>query len=392
MAKNPARRKWIGALVIAIVAVLVILLLRPSPVRVETGRAARGLMRVTVDEDGETRAHDRFVVAAPIPGRLLRVELEEGDAVAENAEVAKIEPLPLNQQQREEVLARIEAAEAAKRQADARLAHAREDHAQAGRDLARAEGLAREGVVSAQMLEQARNAEITSRQEWEAAKFSAIAAASEVKVARSGLIGMDAGKTGHKVISLRSPVAGRVLRVFEKSERVVLAGTPVLALGDPSQIEVVTDVLTTDAVNVKPGAPVYLESWGGDRPLRAKVRLVEPAGFTKISALGVEEKRVNVIADFVDPPNGLGDGYRVEARIVTWEGQNVLKIPGSAAFREGEAWSVFVIEEGRAHGKRVEIGHRNQTEVEILQGLTAGQEVILHPSNQLKDGMRVRAQ
>jgi HlyD family secretion protein len=381
-----------GALVLAGIAVLVILLLRPSPVRVETAKAAPGPMRVTVDEDGETRAHDRFVVAAPIPGRLLRVELEEGNAVAENAEIAKIEPLPLNQQQREEVLARIEAAEATKRQADARLAHAREDYEQARRDLARAEGLAKEGVVSTQMLEQARNAEITSRQEWEAAKFSAIAAASEVKLARSGLVGMDAGKTGHKVISLRSPVAGRVLRVIEKSERVVAAGAPVLVVGDPARIEIVTDVLTTDAVNVKPGAPVYLEGWGGDHPLRAKVRLIEPAGFTKISALGVEEKRVNVIADFVDPPNGLGDGFRVETRIVTWEEQNVLKIPGSAAFREGQAWSVFVIEGGRTRRKIVEIGHRNQTEVEILQGLTAGQEVILHPSNQLKEGMRVRAQ
>jgi len=348
-------------------------------------------MRVTVDEDGETRAHDRFVVAAPIPGRLLRVELEEGDAVAENAVVAKIEPLPLNQQQREEVLARIEAAEATKRQADARFAHAREDHEQARRDLARAEGLAKEGVVSTQLLEQARNAETTSRQEWDAAKFSALAAASEVKLARSGLVGMDAGKTGRKVLSLRSPVRGRVLRVIEKSERVVPAGAPVLVVGDPARIEIVTDVLTTDAVNVKPGAPVYLEGWGGGHPLRAKVRLIEPAGFTKISALGVEEKRVNVIADFVDPPNGLGDGFRVEARIVTWEGQNVLKIPGSAAFREGQTWSVFVIEGGHALRKSVEIGHRNQTEAEILQGLTAGQEVILHPSNQLKQGMRVRA-
>jgi HlyD family secretion protein len=147
-----------------------------------------------------------------------------------------------------------------------------------------------------------------------------------------------------------------------------------------------------DAVNVKPGAAVYLEGWGGDHPIRARVRLIEPAGFTKISALGVEEKRVNIISDFVDSPDGLSDGYRVDARIVTWQGQNVLKIPGSAAFRDGETWSVFVIEGGRARRKMVRIRHRNQTEVEILQGLTVGQEVILHPSNELKDGIRVRAQ
>lgn len=392
MAKNSTLRKWAVGVGVAAGLILLFLLLRPSPLIVESAKATIGLLRVTVDEDGETRAHDRFVVAAPIPGRLLRVELEEGDAVTENAEVARIEPVPLNQQQREEVLARIDAAEAMKRQADARLAHAREDYEQAKRDLTRAEGLAKEGVVSNQVREQTRTAKTTSGEEFEAAKFSSLAAASEIKVARSGLVGMDASNAARKVISLRSPVAGHVLRIVEKSERVVTAGAPVLIIGDPNRIEVVTDVLTTDAVNVKPGAAVYLEGWGGGHPIRARVRLIEPAGFTKISALGVEEKRVNVISDFIDSPDGLSDGYRVDARIVTWEEQNVLKIPGSAAFRVGETWSAFVIEGGRARGKMVQIGHRNQTEVEILQGLTAGQEVILHPSNELKDGIRVRAQ
>jgi HlyD family secretion protein len=380
------------ALLTVVAGVLLFFLLRPTPINVEAAKAARGLLRVTVDEDGETRAHDRFVVAAPIAGRLLRVVLEEGDKVAQNGVVAKLEPLPLNQQQREEVLARIEAAEATKRQADARLAHAQEDHEQSRRDLMRAEALAKQNVVSVQMLEQARNAEITNREELEAAKFATLAAASEVKVARAGLVGVETGNAGRKIISLRSPVAGRVLRIVEKSERVVLAGAPVLVIGDPSRVEVVTDVLTTDAVNVKPGAPVYLEGWGGDHPLLAKVRLIEPAGFTKISALGVEEKRVNVIADFVDPPDGLGDGYRVETRIVTWEGQNVLKIPGSAAFREGDGWRVFAVERGRARRKTVKMGHRNQTEVEVLKGFIEGEEVVLHPSNQLKDGVRVRVQ
>lgn len=392
MAQKLTHRKWLAAVFIGAVVALMFFLLRPSPISVETAKVTRGPLRVTVDEDGETRAHDRFVVAAPVAGRLLRVELEEGDNVSANAVVAKLEPLPLNQQQREEVLARIGTAEATKHQADARLAHAQEDHEQSRRDLVRAETLAKQSVLSTQVLEQARNAEITSREELEAAKFSTLAAASEVKVARAGLIGMDTAIKPHEIISLRSPVAGRVLRVAEKSERVVPAGTPVLVLGDPSKIEVVTDVLTTDAVNVKPGAPIYLEGWGGDHPLRAKVRLIEPAGFTKISALGVEEKRVNVIADFVDSPDGLADGYRVETRIVTWEGQNVLKIPGSAAFREGETWGVFAVERGRARRKTVQIGHRNQIEVEILRGLIEGEEVILHPSNQLKDDGRIQGQ
>jgi len=347
-------------------------------------------MRVTVDEDGETRAHDHFVVASPVSGRMLRVGLEEGDPVRQDGVVAMIQPLPLNQQQREEVLARIAAVEAAKREADARAEHARGDFEQFQRDRQRAEQLGREKVISAQSLEQARNAEVTSGEELRAAEFNATAASFQVNVARAGLLGIDAGQAGRKVLSLRSPIAGRVLRVIEKSERVVQAGAPLVVLGDPEKIEIVTDVLTTDAVNIRPGAPVFLESWGGDHVLRARVRLVEPGGFTKISALGVEEKRVNVIADFVDSPDGLADGYRVEAHIVTWENADVLKIPGSATFRDRNGWSVFVNENGRARRREVRIGHRNQTEAEVLGGIALGEQVILHPSNELLDAARVR--
>lgn len=392
MAQRQWRRRILLTALALGVGVLVWIMLRPAPIPVETAKATRGPMRVTVDEDGETRAHDRFVIAAPIPGRLLRVELEEGDSVRENQVVVMIEPLPLNQQQQEEVLGRIASVEAAKRQADARAEHAREDYEQSKRDLERAEKLAREKVISAQSLEQARNAEITSGNELQAARFNALAAASDVKVARAGLVGIEGGTAARKVISLHAPIAGRVLRVVEKSERVVQAGAPVVVLGDPGKIEIVTDVLTTDAVNIKPGATAFLEAWGGDHPLRAKVRLVEPAGFTKISALGVEEKRVNVIADFIDPPNGLGDGYRVETRIVTWESSDVLKIPGSAAFRDRDGWSVFVVYGGRARRRAIQIGHRNQTEAEILSGINVNESVVLHPSNQLGEGVRVRAQ
>jgi HlyD family secretion protein len=349
-------------------------------------------MRVTVDEDGETRAHDRFIIAAPIPGRMLRVDLEEGDAVKENQIVALIEPLPLNQQQREEVLGRVAAAEAAKRQADARAEHAREDYEQTRRDRERAEQLGREKVISTQALEQARNAEVTSGEELRAARFSVLSADSEVKVARAGLVGIGNGAPRHKVISLRSPAAGCVLRIVEKSERVVQAGAPVVVLGDPGKIEIITDVLTTDAVNIKTGAAAFLDGWGGDHILRARVRLVEPAAFTKISALGVEEKRVNVIADFVDTPAGLSDGYRVETHIVTWENADVLKIPGSATFRDRDGWAVFIADQGRARRRTIQIGHRNQTEAEILGGVSAGQEVVLHPSNQLREDDRIRAQ
>jgi len=389
---NPIRRRIFLVLPGLGILVLMWFFLRASPILVETSKVEQGPMRVTVDEDGETRAHDRFVIAAPIPGRMLRVTLEEGDMVRENEVVAVIEPLPLNQQQREELFGRIAAAEAAKRQAEARLEHAREDYEQARRDRQRAEQLGHEDVISAQALEQARNAEVTSGEELEAARFSVVAAESEVKVARAGLLGVHENGVGRRTISLRSPIAGRVLRVAEKSERVVQAGTPILIMGDPKKIEVVTDVLTTDAVNIKPGATAFLEGWGGDHPLRAQVRLIEPAGFTKISALGVEEKRVNVIADFIDPPSGLGDGYRVETRIVTWESARVLKIPGSAAFRDRDGWSAFVIDRGRARRRAIEVAHRNQSEAEILSGIAVGEDVILHPPNQLREGVRVRVQ
>jgi len=371
---------------------LVWFVFRPAPIVVETANATLGLMRVTVDEDGETRAHDRFVVAAPIPGRLLRVELEEGDPIREQQVVARIEPLPLNQQQREEVLARVDTAEATKRQADARVVRTREDYEQTKRDLNRAEQLARSDLIPKQALEQARSAEVVSAQELEAAKFSALAAAAEVKVARAGLVGINQRGVEQKVVSLRSPVSGCVLRIVEKSERVVQAGAPVVIVGDPRKIEIVTDVLTTDAVSIKPGALVLLQGWGGDHPIRARVRLVEPEGFTKVSALGVEEKRVNVISDFVDSPERLGDGFGVEASIVTWEGDHVLKVPGSATLRDRDSWSTFVVENGQARARPVQIGHRNQTEVEILAGLRVGERVILHPSNQLSDGVRVRAE
>lgn len=243
------------------VGALAWVLLRPVPILVEVSNATRGPLRVTVDEDGETRAHDRFVVASPIPGRMLRVDLEEGDAVRANQVVVRIEPLPLNQQQREEVLGRVGSTEAAKRQADARAEHAREDYEQSKRDRERAEQLGGENVISTQALEQARNMEITAAEELRAARFNALAAASEVKVARAGLVGIKDAAAGHTVISLRAPTAGRVLRVVEKSERVVQAGAPLVVVGDPRKIEIVTDVLTTDAVNIKPGAPVFLEGW-----------------------------------------------------------------------------------------------------------------------------------
>jgi HlyD family secretion protein len=188
---------------------------------------------------------------------------------------------------------------------------------------------------------------------------------------------------------VHAPVSGRILRILEKSERVVAPGTPLVVLSNPRSIEVVADLLSTEAVKVRPGAPVCIENWGGAASLRGKVRLVEPYGYTKVSALGVEEQRVNVVIDFIDSPDGLGDGYRVDVRIVIWQSPDVLKVPVSALFRSGDSWSVFAVEGGRAVLHLVEAGHRNALEAEIVRGLDAGAEVVLHPSSDLKPDMRV---
>ncbi|HET7212227.1 MAG TPA: efflux RND transporter periplasmic adaptor subunit [Terriglobia bacterium] len=391
MQPNKTRRLVVSSIVALVGAILIVLALIPSPLEVETARVARGPLRVTIDQEGETRARDRFVISSPVVGRLQRVSFDDGDAVKQNEVVARIDPLPLNQREREEVEARVESAESALRQAKARAAKAREDMEQARRDRVRSENLAKEKVISDQALDLARNAAITSAQEFEAAQYNVQVAASEMKIARAGLVSMEASRgRPAPLIVLRSPVSGRVLRVLEKSERVVPAGAPIVILGEPDKIEIVADVLSTDAVKIQHGAPVLLAGWGGEHPLQARVRLVEPYGFTKVSALGVEEQRVNVISDFVDPPGPLGDGYRVECQITIWSGENILKVPMSSVFRRGQGWGTFVVANGRAQVRGIEIGHRNETEVEILKGLAEREEVILHPPNQVTVGVRVR--
>ena len=378
-------------LILGVVALVVIAFL-PKPITVETARVTSGPLRVTVDEEGEARAHDRYVVAAPIAGRLTRVELHDGEPVAVNQVVAIINPLPIDQRERAEINARVQAAEALKRGADETVEHARADYEQAKRDLVRAENLLESGVIPRQSFEQARNAESISKNELEAAKFKVQAAAAEVDVAKAGLIAVEAEQRGaSRTINLRSPVRGRVLRIIEKSERVVASGTPIISVGDPGKLEIVVDLLSTDAVKVKPGNGMLLENWGGEAPIRARVRTVEPSAFTKVSALGIEEQRTNVVGDFVDPPGPLGDGYRVEARIIIWEAEKVLKIPSSALFRYGEGWSVFAVENGKAIRREVAIGHRSQLEAEVLGGIEEGAAVVVHPTNEIADGASVEA-
>jgi HlyD family secretion protein len=390
---SPKQRKRLLRSSVALAAIaLGVFALYPSSVTVETGRVERGALQVVIEEEGETRARDRFVVAAPVPGRLLRVAADDGDPVKRGEVIASIKPLPLSQREREEAVARVDAAEASLQRAIAQEAHAREDSQLAQNERQRAEQLARDGVISSQILDQARNADITAREELAAARYSVQVASSEVDVARAGLVGLDNGSgQARALVQLRSPVNGSILRVLEKSERVIQAGTPVLVLGEPDKLEIVTDVLSTDAVKIAPGVSVLVGGWGGDKPLRARVRRVEPAGFTKVSALGVEEQRVNVISDFVDPPGPLGDAYRVVTQIIIWSGENILQAPLSAVFRAEQGWGAFVMEGGRAKRRNVQIGHRTDTMVEIVNGLSEGELVIVHPASAVAEGVRVQA-
>jgi len=397
---RPSRRRLsVAAAALAAVAIGWWMLRAPAVVG-ELAEVTRGPLRVTVDEEGETRVRSRFVVAAPTAGRLLRLELDEGDPVAVGDVVARVEPAPLDPRDEAAAEARLQAAQAQKSAAAARVALADAGLAQARRDAERAERLREAGAKSAEAYEQARLRSTEAEQDLEAARFAADAADHEVEAARAVLIATrrPAARSAPAgpcsvvpCIDVRSPVAGSVLRIHEESERIVGAGTPLLEVGDPADLEIVVDVLSADAVRIRPGAEMEIDDWGGERPLRARVHRIEPSGFTKVSALGVEEQRVNVLGDFVDGAGNLGDGYRVEARVVVWEAPDVLRVPGSALFRREERWHVFVVERGRARLRAVEVGQRGTFEAEVRSGLEEGQRVVLHPSDRVKDGARLRA-
>jgi HlyD family secretion protein len=370
-------------------------LLRPAPVRVELGGVDRGPLEITVDEEGRTRVRNRYVIAAPVAGGLERITLDEGDAVAAGDVVARVSSAPLDPRTTAQAEARLDAAISLRGEARARVGQAKAGLAQAQRDLQRARTLAAAGTVSDQELEQAELAHESRVEELHGAREAEDAAAHEVQAAQAVLLAAGGSAPEARAgarnafVEVRAPAAGHVLRVFEESQRVVAVGTPLLEVGDPSDLEIVVDVLSADAVKIRPGAEMRLVAWGGEGALRARVRRVEPSGFTKLSALGVEEQRVNVIGDFVDAPGALGDGYRLEARIVVWRSDDVLRVPASALFRRGEDWHVFGVEDGRARLRAVEVGQRGVEAAEVVSGIEPGAGVVLHPTDRVADGVRV---
>ena len=384
------RRRQFVLLGIALLTMAVLwVVFRPKLVPVQTASIERGPLQETVDEEGKTRMHDHFVVAATVQGQLRRVDLHAGDRVKVGQTLGWIDPAPIDPRQKAVLEAQLNSARAAKQQAEALAARAKVDSAQAEQDVARGRELYKHGIISKETLDKQTTTHLAMQQQLQAAVSGAESAAFEVEKAKAALLLYQDG-TSNLPTPMLSPIDGRVLRVMEQSERVVVPGTPILEIGYTPRLEVVADFLTRDAVRIKPGMPAEIIDWGGDKPLPARVRLTEPGGFTKVSALGVEEQRVNVICDFAQSADDLEDGYHVEVRVILWEGQSVLRVPSSAVFRSSGNWAVFIVQSGRAVQRIVDVGHRGETDWEVLEGLEPGDHVIVHPSSEVDNGVRVQ--
>ncbi|HEX5071025.1 MAG TPA: efflux RND transporter periplasmic adaptor subunit [Vicinamibacterales bacterium] len=388
------RRYVIWIVVVVFAGLIVWTALKPTIVEVELGTVVRGPLRVTVDDEGETRLKRRFVVSAPVSGRVLRIESRPGDAVTTGQALAVIEPAapaPLDVRTRAAAEARVQAAASAAERAQADVQRITVELTQAESDAARARSLLETGSGTREAVEQADARVRGTREAIKSAQAAVRAAEFEQAEARAALIsGTEAA--GGRAVTVRSPIGGLILRRMQESEAVVPVGAPLLEIGNLDDLEIVTDLLSTDAVRVKPGAPVLIERWGGEGTLNGRVQRVEPGGFMKISALGVEEQRVNVVIDFVDPRErrlSLGDAFRVEVRIVVWEKPDVLLVPTSSLFRTEGEWSAFVAEGDLVHKRLVKIGERNEQMSEVLGGLNAGDKVVTYPGETLKDGSRI---
>jgi len=406
----------------------------PQPVEVDLVEVQRGDLQVTVDEDGKTRIREKYVVSAPLNGRILRISLDPGDTVvAGKTLLTMIEPRDpelLDARSVAQAEARVQAADASVRQSATQFEKARHAQTLAERNVTRARQAARGNAIAQAELDTAEFEFRQRSEEFRAARIAEEIARFELEQAKAALIRSrprdeadqnstqqlvttvsngnssdgNSNSEAHEVheepnenggwnFPIYSPINGRVLRVLQESAAVVTPGTSLVELGDPDDLEVEIDVLSRDAVKIHPNDLVYLEHWGGDRPLEGRVRNVEPSGFTKISTLGVEEQRVYVIVDLVEPPEKrktLGDGFRVEARVVIDEVRNALKVPTSALFRAEEGPAVFQVVEGVVRQQKVKTGRQNGLEAEILEGLKEGDRVVLHPSDQIEEGVQVR--
>ena len=398
--------KWIkrivGVVVLLLVAAAAVYALMPRPVAVDVAVIDRGPLEVTVDEEGVSHIRDVFQVSAPVAGRVDRLPVEVGDRVYRGttavASIHPLEPSFLDVRSRRELEAAIESAHAAVALATAQIAGAESNERLARSALDRAEHLAKSGAISDSVLEKAATDLATATAQVGEAKATLDLRQSELVSAEARLIEPDqevvTPSRDRCCMTVRAPVDGVVLKLLTESEQVVSAGTPLLEIGDPTDMEIVVHLLSTDAVDIAPAASAELPDWGGDAPLAARVRRIDPAGYTKISALGIEEQRVDAALDLTDPPatwQKLGHDFRVMVHISTWRADDVTRLPLGALFRKGSDWSVFRIVGGKAVVTPVVIGHRNITMAEVVSGLAAGDTVVLHASDQVADGVKVVA-
>jgi HlyD family secretion protein len=370
----------------------------PAAVEVELAAVSEGRFERSVQEDGKTRLRERYVVSTPLTGRVARIDLKQGDSIERNQVLATLWPVSpnlLDERTRQEQRERIGAMEAGVLRVSANVERAKAALEQAVADLKRSETLAQQGFVSPTQNETGRLTVRMRERELESAKQEEHAARHELDQSRIAIRQFTQGYEGtpQRNWAIRSPIAGKVLKVNQQSEGVVQAGTPLIELGDPSRLEVVVDLLTEDAAQIKPGTLATLSNWGGPDVLQARVRLVEPAAFTKVSALGVEEQRVNAVLDITSDPKAwqtLGDGFKVDVRVLVQVVEKAIKIPVSALFPLGARSALFIIEDGRAHQQQVEVLARNGSEAWVKTDLPPGTQVIVYPPTSLKEGARVR--
>ena len=393
------KRSILGAIALAVIGAF-IYALSPKPVLVDTTVISRGPLKVTVDEEGETRIREIYVVSSPLDGRVLRSPREVGDVVMKDKTLLAViepgDPSFLDIRKRRELEAIVAAAEASIVLTESEIDRAESELEFAQSDLKRAKSLSQRGTISERTLEKAALDVQTHQAGLAQARANLILRHRQLDSAKARLIGPEQKKTKEAdescCVEVHAPVDGRVLRIDKESEQIVKAGEPLLRIGDPKDLEIVVDLLSTDAVKVKAGAEALIEGWGGPKPLKAKVRRVDPAGFTKVSALGIEEQRVNTILDLTSSREELptlGHDFRVFVRITVWSAEDALRVPLGALFRQKNEWAVFKVVDGTAHLTPVKIGQRNTHMAEIIEGLETGTRLILHPSDRVSDGSSI---
>ena len=392
------RRRIIWLITIVLIAAALIYGFLPQPRLVDIAKAARAPMQVSVEEEGKTRVIDRYIISAPVAGTTCRVDLDVGDYVEKDQSLVTIEPLQssaLDPRSRAEAQFRVAAAQASLQAAEQNAQSADAEAELAGKELRRLKPLANNGHVTLERLDQAETMARSSAAAKRSADFAVNVARHELGAAKTALeyAGDEGELSPATTVQVRAPVSGRILKIQQQCAGVVAPGQALLEIGDTRSLEIETEVLSSDAIKIKPGMRVIFNRWGGEKPLQGQVRTVEPVGFTKVSALGVEEQRVLVISDITSEPvqwQNLGDGYRVEARFVIWEDNEILQIPASALFREDEGWAVFVMDKDKAQKKAVDLGRHNGLYAQILSGLNEGDSVITHPDDTIEQGVAVR--